>query len=282
MTNTDSTDMKIQMTIETTKAYDNFKLAERPWLPEVRSGDSLKPLIADITANGLQEPIIADHEGTIFIGRSRFMACKEAQKEIRVHRISTEAAEQMSKSRRNQRELTVLDRVRLVGHVRSEIQKQELTGKLRENLSKALRETWGWLRGNSEGQVMKYLQILDHLEKSEDKSKDEEMLRHAAHLNEATRKLFRVKSPEAKASTGNEAVAAQNTGTEPVVPAAVNPAPSLPLLKSRLESALKKLGDEPANLTKAKLVKFVEKVRSLVDPKPKPIPPPKEAPEAAA
>ncbi len=269
---------KSRIKIETTKAYGKFNLAQKPWMPEVRSGDSLKSLIADIKVNGLLEPIIADQNGMIFVGRSRYLACKAAKVALRVHRISTKDAELQSKSRQLLRYHTVLDRVRFVEWVRSELKQQDKPGKMRVNLSKTLRETWGWTTGASEGQVQKYEKILELLANPKRKSKIEKVLRDSAHLHEAYTNLFPDEDPGAKASTKSETGAVQKAGVKPEPSVAAKSVSSPPDITSKLQSALKKLGSDPARAKKPELVKFVEKVRALVEPKQKPKTPPKETP----
>jgi hypothetical protein len=242
---------EIIINIEKTKDYSKFALADEPWMPEVRSGDSFLALKNDIEANKLLEPIIADYNGKIYAGRSRFNACEALKIDLLVRRMSTEDAKQQAKADCLQRFHTVLDRVRFVRWVRQQILNQKRKGKLKDNISQELRKTWGWSTGGSQGQVQKYLEIITLMEKSKNKAKIEEGLRKAAHLHEAVSNLFPGKV--LKASTKSQSVPAKKTTSQPDI-------------MGKLKGALKMIGTDLTKANRDTLIRFVKKVRTLVEP----------------
>jgi hypothetical protein len=236
--------------IEKTKAYSKFTLANEPWMPEVRKGDALLALQKNIKKHGLLRPIIADKNGVIYQGRSRYLACKAAGVELRIQRMETKEAKQHAVSHRVQRFDSVLDRVRFVKWVRQEILNQKRKGSLKENISQELRKIWGWTHGGSMGQVQKYLEIIVLMEKSKNKEAVEDVVRKASHLHEAQCKLCR--------NEGSMATTKSQSGPGKKLA-------SKPDLLGKLKRELKKIGTDPKKAHKEQLVSFVRKVRTLVE-----------------
>jgi ParB-like chromosome segregation protein Spo0J len=245
------------MSIERTRSYAKFTLVKEPWMPEIRSGISRKALKNDISKNGLQEPIVADFNGKVFAGRTRFEICKELKVDLLVRRMSTDKAKQYAMSDRLQRDLTVLDRVRIVQWVQQELLNQAMKGDMRNNISRALQNQWGWTTGSSEAQIQKYQEVIAHREKSRNQAKVDIRLRDAPHLHEAWSNLCHKKASKASSKSRSSS---ESKFT------------SSPDILGKLKGVLKKIGTDPARLTKDELVGFVEKIRTLVEPTPKRMP----------
>ncbi len=177
------------ITYEESTDYDSFKMAEHPWLPEVRSGDSLQALADDIARNGLQEPILVDENSVIHHGRSRLAACRLANVPVKIVRCSSNDGEKFAKAGLLHRDRTVYDDVLLVRHVWNSVDGTPGEGETRDRVSTVLKTEYG--RGR--GYRPKNVQTLYKIGNKMAEEMDEEIvkkIRNAENVHQANLVVF--------------------------------------------------------------------------------------------
>lgn len=119
------------------------------YLPEVLDDRRIKALQADIEANGQLHPIVVDETGVVWDGRSRLKACLALRKPIKAIRIKRSQGHKAAMAGLLQREMTVLDEVRLVKWIRDahfSTRSKRGSGSTRDRVASWCKQHLGWHR----------------------------------------------------------------------------------------------------------------------------------------
>jgi ParB-like chromosome segregation protein Spo0J len=229
--------------IEEATNYGDFTLVDAPWLPEARECDALTKLIDDIKTDGLIHPIMVDEKNKVWSGRMRFLACKELGIPVKLLRIRSEEGGEVARRDLAHRDLTVLDRVKMVG---SAIKTIEAKGDARNrtSLSNFMKSEYGWDHGASPKQAEHYQKLFDMLKDLNDEKID--LIRKAKTLN-AAREALDLTS-KAKASSGKLSMTKVREHIEKIVKEADTKADGSVIIK-KLNDLLKQM--PPTKATKA-------------------------------
>lgn len=148
------------------EGYKDFKLVDLPWLPEaLEDSAAFKALISDIETNGLRQPIAVDENDQVWDGRLRYLACKKLGLSLLVRRIKATDGEAVAQSGLVGREMTILDEVKLVGFIDTQLVTPSGKPCGRDELAKHMKSKFGWQRRSSGKQMDHYRELVSALPK---------------------------------------------------------------------------------------------------------------------
>lgn len=161
-------------------------LAELPVPP--LGGRAFVALRESIRRDGQLQPVLVDEEGTIWDGRSRFLACQQLGVDAKEQRISREQGLQAAIASTIRREMSPLEKADFVEWLERHSEQVGIKiipngGRVRAVLSRYLREELGWRHGTSEAQVAKLLLL------AKATPAERELVKDAPTVNEALRRL---------------------------------------------------------------------------------------------